>query len=180
MIADCRLPEELDGETHVRRAHAKFFISTTINRQSSIGNISRSGFTLLEILVVVLIITILATLVGINVAKEPGKAKVAVTRAQIVNMRTALQHYRMEQGGYPTQEQGLEALCRVPDIAPVPDDYPAEGYLESRNLPRDAWGNPYVYLVPGAEGQPFEIISYGADGQPGGDGDKAEISSAAL
>jgi general secretion pathway protein G len=147
----------------------------TVNRKPSVP---RAGFTLLEILVVVLIITILATIVGVNVAREPGKAKAAAAKAQIVTLRTALQMYRMEQGGYPTQEQGLNALCEKPAARPVPERYPEGGYLETRALPLDPWKHGYVYLVPGPNGEPYEIVSYGADGQPGGTGEAADISSA--
>ena len=141
---------------------------------------TRAGFTLLEILVVVLIITILATIVGVNVAREPGRARVTAAMAQIRTFRTALQLYRMEQGQIPTQGQGLQALCLKPTQPPVPSKYREEGYLESRNLPLDPWGNDYVYLVPGPEGAPYEIISYGADGEPGGEGEARDISSTEL
>jgi len=139
----------------------------------------RSGFTLLEILVVVLIITILATIVGVNVAHEPGKARVAAARAQIDTFRTTLQLYRMDQGRMPTPEQGLRALCEKPVIPPLPAKYPDGGYLESHVLPKDPWGRDYVYVIPGPNGQPYEVLSYGADGEPGGDGDAEDISSAA-
>jgi general secretion pathway protein G len=139
---------------------------------------SKAGFTLLEILVVVLIITILATLVGVNVAREPGKARAAAARAQIETLRTALQIYRMEQGQVPTPEQGLKALCQKPETPPIPERYPEGGYLESVVAPKDPWGREYVYVVPGPGGLPYEIVSYGSDGQPGGKGDAADISSA--
>jgi general secretion pathway protein G len=141
---------------------------------------TRSGFTLLEILVVVLIITILATIVGVNVAKEPAKARVTAAKTQISTFRTALQLYRMENGRFPTREQGLISLCRQPSVPPVPAGYRENGYLESRNLPADPWGNEYVYVIPGPEGEPYEIVSYGADGEPGGEGEAADISSAEL
>jgi general secretion pathway protein G len=137
----------------------------------------RGGFTLLEILVVVMIITILATIVGVNVAKEPARARVAAAHTQIGVFKQALQVYRMDQGRFPTQEQGLKALCQRPQIPPVPERYPEEGYLDSRNLPKDPWGHDYVYLIPGAEGVPYEIISYGAGGEIGGEGEAADISS---
>jgi len=137
----------------------------------------RTGFTLLEILVVVLIITILATVVGVNVARRPQEARFAAATAQIRTFKTALQLYRMEQGCLPTQEQGLSALCVEPVVRPMPENYPEEGYLGSRNLPRDPWKNDYVYLVPGSDGEPYEILSYGADGEPGGEGEQADISS---
>lgn len=140
---------------------------------------SNGGFTLLEILVVVMIITILATIVGVNVYKDPGKAKVAAAKAQISGgFMEALERYRMDNGFFPTQEQGLDALRTKPGISPVPKDYPEEGYM--RKIPSDPWGNPYVYLIPGSKGAPYEIISYGADGEPGGEGEKADISSADL
>ena len=137
----------------------------------------RGGFTLLEILVVVLIITILATIVGVNVAKEPGKARRAKAVAEIQTFRTALQVYRMEQGGIPTQEQGLKALCEKPATGPAPERYPDGGYLDSRAVPRDPWGHEYVYMTPGANGEPYEIVSYGADGEPGGAGEAEDVSS---
>ena len=139
-----------------------------------------AGFTLLEILVVVMIITILATIVGVNVAREPGRARVAASKAQIGVFKHALQLYRMEQGHYPTQEQGLGALCEKPRVAPVPERYPEDGYLDSRNLPKDPWGHDYVYLLPGPDGAPYEIVSYGADGEIGGEGEGADVSSREL
>ena len=139
---------------------------------------ARSGFTLLEILVVVMIITILATIVGINVAKEPGRARQAKARAQIGVFRLALQRYRMENGRLPTPEQGLQALCVKPEKPPVPERYPEEGYLESRKIPLDPWQREYVYLSPGPGGEPFIVLSYGADGEVGGTGEDADLSSA--
>ncbi|MBM4142941.1 MAG: type II secretion system protein GspG [Lentisphaerae bacterium] len=141
---------------------------------------TNGGFTLLEILVVVLIITILATVVGVHVAREPGRARAAKAIAQIRIFTTALNVYRMEQGRYPTQEQGLGALVNRPVAPPVPARYPEAGYLESRRLPADPWERPYLYLVPGQDGAPYEIVSYGADGEPGGEGEDADISSAQL
>ena len=139
---------------------------------------NRSGFTLLEILVVVLIITILATIVGVNIAHEPGRARVVATKAKIGTLRTALQLYSMDNGFLPTQEQGLGALCQKPTMPPVPPNYREGGYLESPNLPLDAWKHEFVYLVPGPNGAPFVIASYGADGEPGGTGENADLSSA--
>jgi len=142
-------------------------------------NAARAGFTLLEVLVVVLIITILATIVGVNVAHRPGEAKVAAAEAQIRVFKTALNLYRMDNGDYPTQRQGLEALCRPAETEPVPRRFPQGGYLETPEVPPDPWGRPYVYLVPGPPGHAYEIVSYGADGEPDGEGEAADISSAA-
>ena len=138
---------------------------------------SKAGFTLMEILVVLIIITILATIVGVNVVRKPGEARLAAARVQIKSLQTALQMYRTEQGRLPTQEQGLDALCNKPTASPVPDQYPDEGYLESRKVPMDPWNREYLYLVPGRHGEAYEIISYGADGEPGGTGEDADLSS---
>jgi general secretion pathway protein G len=139
-----------------------------------------AGFTLIEILVVIVIITILAGIVTVNIVRKPGEARVAAATMQIKQLQTALQVYRTEQGRYPTQEQGLEALVAKPASAPIPENYPAEGYLDSRRVPRDPWNNEFIYLVPGRKNEPFEIISYGSDGEPGGTGDAADISSSEL
>jgi general secretion pathway protein G len=139
---------------------------------------SRGGFTLLEILVVIMIITILASIVSVNVLRKPGEARVSAAKMQVKQLQTAVQLYRTEQGRIPTQEQGLEALVSKPTIEPVPQRYPEDGYLDSRKLPADPWKNDFVYLVPGRRGEPFEIISYGGDGEPGGDGEAADLSSA--
>ena len=136
-----------------------------------------AGFTLVELLVVVLIISVLATIVAVNVWDKPGKARQAAARAQITNFRTALKMYSMENGGIPTQEQGLAALCQKPAAPPVPETYPADGYLDSRAVPKDPWGNDYVYLVPGSHGERFEIICYGGDGAPGGEGEAQDLTS---
>jgi general secretion pathway protein G len=138
------------------------------------------GFTLLEILVVVLIITILATVVGVNVARRPGEARLAAAGAQLRVFKTSLQLYRMDHGQFPTQQQGLRALCEKPVTPPVPEHYPQGGYLDSAALPADPWGHDYVYLVPGPQGQPYEVVSYGSDGEPGGEGEAADLSTAGL
>lgn len=137
----------------------------------------RQGFTLLEILVVVMIITILATIVAVRVIPELGKANVSKAAAQITNFQTALKLYRLDNKRLPTQAQGLAALCEQPTRPPIPDGFREGGYLESPVLPRDPWGGEYVYLVPGSRGADCEIISYGADGEPGGEGENADISS---
>ena len=145
--------------------------------RASLNNLRKPFFTLLEILVVVLIITILATFVGVNLVKEPGRARTANATAQITTFRTALQLYRMDNGFYPTMRQGLDALCEKPGTPPIPAKFREGGYLESRNFPLDPWSNEYVYLVPGPDGEPYEIISYGSDGEPGGEGEDADIRS---
>ena len=110
---------------------------------------THSAFTLIEILVVVLIISILAGIVGVGVLRHQGEAKVTAATIQIKNFKSALQLYRMEQNQVPTQQQGLNALCVKPTLAPVPDKYPEDGYLDSRKLPKDPWNRDYLYLAPG-------------------------------
>jgi len=139
-----------------------------------------AGFTLLELLVVILIITILGTVVGVQLAGKPDEARRAAALAQIVNYRLALQSYRMENGGLPTQRQGLQALVEASPLDPKPRKFPAEGYLERRSLPLDPWGNDYGYLIPGSRGETFEIICYGRDGEPGGLNADADVSSVDL
>lgn len=151
-----------------------------MRRGDSCGDARAAGFTLIELLVVLAIIAILAGVVTVNLVRKPGEARVTATQLQIRQLQTALQMYRTEQGRYPTQEQGLEALVRKPDREPIPRRYPEEGYLSGNRLPLDAWGNPFVYLSPGRAGEPYEIISYGSDGEPGGTGEAADISSSQL
>jgi len=144
------------------------------------GRNPKSGFTLMEILVVIVIIGILSSVVGVSVLRHIRKAKRETARLQIKNFQVALKTYQMEQGQLPTEEQGLAALCRKPSAPPIPTEYPEEGYLDSIQLPLDPWGRPYIYLVPGREGARYEIISYGGDGEPGGEKEAADISSAEL
>lgn len=141
---------------------------------------NRSGFSLIELLVVVLIITILATIVGVRVLPELAKAKTAKATAQISNFCTGLKLYQMDTGRLPTREQGLAALCEKPVTDPVPEKYREGGYLESKTVPLDPWGREYVYLVPGSGGKPYEIVCYGADGEPGGEGEDVDLSSLGL
>lgn len=137
----------------------------------------QDGFTLIEILVVIVIITILASIVTVNVLRKPGEARVAAARMQLGQIKSALQLYRMEQSRVPTESQGLRALVAPAEEGPLPRNFPAGGYLDSPNLPTDPWGGEFIYLVPGRQGEPFEIISYGRDGEPGGDGEDADLSS---
>lgn len=141
---------------------------------------AKGGFSLIELLVVVLIITILATIVGVKVLPELGKAQTAKAVAQLSNFSTALKLYQLDAGRLPTLDQGLAALCEKPTASPVPEKYRDGGYLESRTVPLDPWGREYVYLVPGSEGEPYEIVCYGADGEPGGEGEDADLSSSNL
>lgn len=136
------------------------------------------GFSLIEVLVALVIIAIMGSVVALNLVGTADEAKITSTRAEINTLASALTLYQSQQGNLPTQQQGLEALVQEPTTPPVPPRYPRGGYLTSREVPADAWGRPYVYLVPGRENEPFEIISYGADGLEGGTGPNADLSSA--
>ena len=144
-----------------------------LNRETG----ARAGFTLVEILVVIAIISLLAGVVLLNVAPQMGLGSQAAAKSQIQVFSSAIDTYRMAHGRYPTQQQGLEALVRKPSQEPVPENYPDGGYLNGRNIPLDPWKRPYVYLCPGRQNEPFEILSYGADGEPGGSGGDADLSS---
>lgn len=137
-----------------------------------------SGFTLVEILVVIAIISLLAGVVVLNVAPQMGLGKQATAKSQIQILSSALDTYQLVHGALPAQHQGLDALVRKPAQEPIPANYPESGYLKSRTVPLDPWKRPYIYLAPGRQNEPFEILSYGADGQPGGEGANADLSSA--
>lgn len=137
----------------------------------------KAGFTLLELLIVVLIITILGGVVGVQLAGRPYEARAAAVQAQLENFQLALQLYRMDQGDYPTLRQGLRALVQPSESEPRPKRFPQDGYLDKKEVPLDPWGNEYVYLVPGSNGEAFEILSYGQDGEPGGEGENRDLSS---
>ena len=132
------------------------------------------GFTLIEIMVVVVIMGILASLVVPKLIARTGESKVAAAKVDIATVMQALKLYRLDNQRYPTTEQGLRALIEKPTSGPAANGWKAGGYLEK--MPKDPWGNPYQYLSPGIKGE-VDIISLGADGQPGGSGDDADIGS---
>ena len=134
----------------------------------------RAGFTLLEVMVVVVILGILAALVVPQIIGRPDEARVIAARQDIASLMQALKLYRLDNQRYPTTEQGLQALTAKPAAAPIPPNWKAGGYVE--RLPRDPWGNAYQYLNPGVHGE-IDVFSLGADGQPGGTGIDAEIGS---
>jgi general secretion pathway protein G len=138
---------------------------------------SRNGFTLIEVLVVLVILMGLAGIVTVNVVRHQSEARVKTARIQIRQLQQAVQLYQSEQGRVPTQEQGLDALVRSPETPPQAARYPAEGYLESRHLPKDPWGAEFIYLAPARDGQAFEILSAGSDGELGGTGDAMDLST---
>lgn len=136
-----------------------------------------AGFTLIEIMVVVMIIGMLMAIVGTRIIDQYKKAQRKTTVVQIKALEQALTSYYMDNKTYPTTEQGLQALVQKPTSSPVPKSYAQNGYLDSSTVPKDQWSNDYIYFSPGQNGQPFTIESYGADGLQGGEGDNADIQS---
>jgi len=137
---------------------------------------NENGFTLIELMVVIVILGILAGLIVPRIMGRPDEARQAKARIQIESLETALKLYKLDNGDYPTTEQGLQALIEPPDVGEPAKRWREGGYLEKGKIPRDPWGNDYVYLSPGAKGD-FDIISYGADGETGGDGKDSDISN---
>ena len=135
----------------------------------------RAAFTLIELLVVIVVIAILATLVAPNVFQHVGAAKDATARSQIEMLGAALDAYRLDNGRYPTTEQGLAALSVAPTTEPRATGW--RGPYLRKDVPLDPWKHAYLYKYPGEHGDEPDIISYGADGQPGGDGIKADIGN---
>jgi general secretion pathway protein G len=132
------------------------------------------GFTLIEIMVVVVIMGILASLVVPKLISRTGESRVAAARVDIVSLMQALKLYKLDNQRYPTTEQGLQALVAKPTGGPAANGWKSGGYLDK--MPKDPWGNPYQYLSPGIKGE-IDVLSLGADGQPGGSGDDADIGS---
>ena len=134
------------------------------------------GFTLIEIMVVVVILALLAALVGPKIMGRSDDAKIADAKVQIRNIESALKLYKLDNGVYPGTEQGLQSLVEKPTVGQIPTKYKAEGYLDSKKVPKDPWDNDYIYLSPGEHGD-YDLCSYGADGVKGGEGKSSDICS---
>ena len=135
---------------------------------------SVSGFTLIELMVVIIILGILAGLIVPRIMEDPDKAKVVKAKLQIESFSAALKRYKLDNGDYPSTDQGLQALVEKPSVGKIPNRYPEKGYLPK--VPKDPWGNDYVYICPGEHGD-FDMISYAADGKEGGEGKDADVRS---
>jgi general secretion pathway protein G len=131
-----------------------------------------AGFTLIEILVVVFIIGLLATIVSVNVIGQTDTARITKAKADLKEIEQGLHLFKLDNGFYPTTEQGIRALVQKPTSGPQPRKYNSEGYIGK--IPEDPWANPYIYL---SDGQSFVLKCLGADGEQGGEGKNADIDS---
>jgi general secretion pathway protein G len=139
-------------------------------------NRGQKGFTLIEILIVVFILSLLAAIVTPKLIGRTDDAKIAAAKQQIGNFETALKLFKIDNGFYPSTEQGLDALVSRPTTGREPAKYREGGYLEKKDIPKDPWGSPYLYVSPGLHGD-YDIISYGAEGTEGGEGVNADITN---
>lgn len=137
---------------------------------------NKRGFTLIEIMVVIVILALLAALVAPKLMGRTDDAKSTDARVQIKNIETALKLYKLDNGNYPTTEQGLHALVEKPTVGVIPKGYKEGGYLESKKIPKDPWSNEYLYISPGEHGD-YDLFSFGSDGVKGGDGKNADIAN---
>ena len=138
--------------------------------------LAKQGFTLIELLVVILILGLLAGIVGPKLFGHADEAKQTKARVQIENFSSALKMYKLDNGQFPTTEQGLEALVTQPQSGDIPKKWKKGGYMAKKQIPKDPWGNDYVYLSPGVHDD-FDITSYGADKVPGGEDFNRDINS---
>lgn len=134
----------------------------------------REGFTLIELMVVIVILGVLAGLIVPQFMDEPQKARVVKAKLQMESISTALNKFYIDNGFYPTTEQGLEALVTKPSGGRTPKNYASSGYLPK--VPKDPWGGKYIYISPGKHGK-FDLISYGADGASGGTEGDSDVNS---
>jgi general secretion pathway protein G len=132
------------------------------------------GFTLIEIMVVVVILGILAAIVVPRLLSRPDQARVTKAKTDIKGLESSLGLFKLDNGYFPTTEQGLRALVEKPTVGRIPTKFPDGGYV--KKVPQDPWGHDYVYLSPGVHGD-YDLLSYGADGEPGGDGYNADIQN---
>lgn len=162
--------------------------STRIERDRRVGQVSdftlhpspftphrlSRGFTLIEIMVVIVILGILAALVVPKVMSRPDEARIVAAKQDIASLSQALKLYKLDNRAYPSTDQGLTALVQKPTTSPLPPNWKAGGYVD--RLPKDPWGQNYQYLQPGVRGE-IDVFSLGADGAPGGEGNDADIGS---
>ena len=140
------------------------------------GCMNQRGFTLIELMVVIVILGILAGLIIPRIMGRPEEARRMKARVQIESIETALKLYKLDNGSYPSTEQGLQALVEAPSVGQLPRAWRDGGYLEKGRVPKDPWDNDFIYLSPGVNSD-FDLIAYGADGEPGGEGNDKDINN---
>ncbi|TIH18064.1 type II secretion system protein GspG [Marinifilum sp. JC120] len=138
---------------------------------------NQRGFSLIELMIVIVILGLLASMLVPKIMDRPNEARVTKAKMDMKALDSALKLYKLDTGRYPTTEQGLQALITKPESRPVPRNYRKGGYLDSVTAPVDPWGYDYIYRSPGEEGRPYELISLGADGMEGGEDYDADIKS---
>ena len=136
-----------------------------------------AGFTLIEIMVVIIILGLLAAIVMPRIVGETDRARYEQAKVQMRILEDALKRYKLDNGRFPTTEQGLQALVQKPTIGVVPRNWPTGGYLDKPEVPVDPWGNQYVYISPGQHGPDYDLKSYGADGIEGGEEYDQDVES---
>lgn len=139
------------------------------------ANRKQSGFTLIEIMVVVVIIGLLVGLIGPKVLGRAGEARTTAAKSDISNLARSLDIYKLDNYSYPSTDQGLEALVSQPSGQPEARNWNPDGYLAK--VPKDPWGQEYMYMSPGISGNKYDIYTLGADGREGGEGEAADINS---
>ena len=140
------------------------------------GFMNQRGFTLIELMVVIVILGVLAGLIIPRIMGRPEEARRMKARIQIESIETALKLYKLDNGPYPSTEQGLEALVEAPTVGQLPRAWREGGYLEKGRVPKDPWEHEFIYLSPGVHSD-FDLISYGADGEPGGEDKNKDINN---
>ena len=135
------------------------------------------GFTLIELMVVIIILGLLAAIVMPRVVGETDRARYEQAKVQMRILEDAIKRYKLDNGVYPSTEQGLDSLVRKPSTGILPRNWPEGGYLDKTEIPIDPWGNQYVYISPGLHSPDYDIKSFGADGLEGGEGYNADIES---
>ena len=141
------------------------------------GTRGDQGFTLLEILIVITILGILASIVAVRIMDRPGEARTMKARLDIKTLENALKLFKLDNAFYPSTDQGLRALIEKPSTGRMPQKWRDGGYLEKQALPKDPWGNYYLYLSPGVNNRDFDLWSYGADGEEGGEGEDGDVTN---
>ena len=136
-----------------------------------------AGFTLIELMIVIVILGLLAAIVMPRIVGETDKARYGTARAQMRVLEDALKRYKLDHGVFPSTEQGLDALVMQPTGGDIPEQWPTGGYLDRQEIPLDPWGNPYIYISPGANSPDFDLVSLASDGLEGGEGFDADIES---